>query len=168
MQDIDNELPDSDQNPRPIEDFEVDPQKIMSEIQSRLRQSRRDAAPRQQSLPSFSPATYPDKPHDIPYDMALYQLLDLANADHSQTGTTLDIRESWLSRVPLLGGLWRDVQIRLHGPALFYANLVADRQAQINSQLVEILNKLLAANQEQQREINSLKDELKQLRQQDR
>jgi hypothetical protein len=121
----------------------------------------------QQNQLTFGAATYPNKPDDISYDMALYRHLDLANIEHSQTGTTLDIRDSAISRVPIIGRLWRELQIWHQGPALFYANRVAERQAQINGQLVKILNTLLSANQEQQREINCLREELKHLRQED-
>ena len=156
-----------DQGPIEITDSEIDPEQIMDEIRSQLNQSRMDVNQKQRTLPSFRGAVYPQKPDDIVYDITFYEILDEINQVKRQTGTTLDIRESSINRIPLIGRLWQKLQIQLHRPALFYANRAADRQAELNAQLVEILNKLYAANQEQQREINSLKDALKQFRQTD-
>ncbi len=159
---------DPDQLPAAIEDSLIDPEQIMSDIRERLTQFREDKAYDDHPLPSYGDATYPDKPDDIPYDMELYHHLDLANVKQSQTGTSLDIRDNAINRVPIIGSLWRSLQTKLHGPALYYANRAAERQALINGELVEVLNRLLASLQGQQREIDALKEELRRLHQQDR
>lgn len=168
MEDINNESQlDPGQLPVAIEDKEIDPEQIMSVIRERLAYVRGDKAYDGQSYPAYGAATYPDKPDDILYDVQLYHHLDLANREQSQIGTNFDFKENAFSRLPIIGNLWRRLQMNLHGPALHYANRVAERQAVINGELVTVLNMLLADNQGQQREINALKEELKRYRQQD-
>ncbi len=150
--------------PIPIEDFEVDPKEIMAEIQSKLLDSGRLFEGEHPQLPPYHRTNYPEKPDDIPYDLGLYQLLDSIKQNLKLTGTELDIRESGFSRLPIIGRLWRKMQWMLHGPAHYYANRTAERQAEINGQVFQILSKLLAENQERQREIARLQEELEQLR----
>jgi len=146
------------------DDPEIDPERIMIEIREQISGIRKDLSFDDRSFPSFGAATYPDKPDDITYDLELYQHLNLVNQEWSQTGTTFDLKESAFSRLPILGDLWRALQLRMHGPALFYANRVAERQMAINGEVVEVLNRLVATSQGQQREINTLREELKKLR----
>ncbi len=168
MEDINSESQlNPAQLPVAIEDTEIDPEQIMSVIRERLAYVRGDKANDGQSFPAYGASTYPDKPDDIPYDVQLYHHLDLVNREQSQNGTNFDFKESAFSRIPIIGKLWRRLQIKLHGPALHYANRVAERQAVINGEMVAVLNMLLSANQGQQREINALKVELKRFREQD-
>ena len=150
--------------PLAIDDPDIDPEQIMRGIRERITGLNVSISDDERSFPAFNGATYPDKPDDITYDLDLYHHLDLANQEWSRTGTTLEFRESAISRLPLLGDLWRNLQLKLQGPALFYANRVAERQMAINGEMVEVLNRLLAANQGQKREINALREELNQLR----
>lgn len=156
---MDKEKPDV--GPIPINDSEVNPQEIMAEIRSKLIESSHN-------IPDKQLQTYPEKPYDIPYDLELYQRLEQLKEEYKLTGTELDVRESGISHLPLIGRLWQKIQRALHGPGHYYTNRAADRQAEINGQIFQILSMLMAANQERQREIIRLREELIQLREDDR
>lgn len=150
------------QPPIPIDDPQIDPQQIMKDISAQLAHARDEALVRRGPEPIYKPGSYPEKPDDIPYDPHFYQFMDELKKGQIKTSTELDIRESAIGRLPLIGGIWKRLQISFHGPALFYANRVADRQAAINTQFFEAISKLVAANQEQQREILRLREALNQ------
>jgi len=152
-----------DVGPTAIDDPEIDPEQIMRGIREQILGTSTKHFNGERSYLASKRATYPDKPDDITYDLDLYHHLDRVNQGWSQIGTTIELEEGAFSRLPLLGNLWRMLRLKLHGPALFYANRVAEQQKAVNEEMVEILNQLQAANQEQQREINALREELNRL-----
>jgi hypothetical protein len=159
-------LADAPDNLIEIHDPEIDPQALMAEIRRRLRQRREELGYDRRVFPTFGATVpMPEPPADIKHAPNLYHHLRQANKLYGDAETTPVLAASPATRVPVLGPLWRLIRAQAHGLVLFYVNRAVAQQFSVNRYLVNVLNELTAASQEQQRTIERLESELERLRQ---
>lgn len=106
------------------------------------------------------PITFPGKPTDIPYDIALYHQMQQAADTIPNFERDLHLNDTSWSQLPLLGGLVQKLRRGLHSIALFYTNRALQHQQQVNKQLWESVGRLTAVTQTQQRTIQALQAQL--------
>ena len=140
----------------PIEDEELDPQQLVTEIR---RESRQRPLYQVQGLgyPVHPTHRYPGKPQDLPYDLELHQFVTTARAIES--GQAEGRTSATISHLPLVGHVWnifRRVMSRLLLPFV--------GQRGMNYNLLGAVERLVAENQDQARQIVALKVELDALR----
>lgn len=107
-----------------------------------------------------APITFPGKPTDIPYDIALYHQMQQAADTIPNFERDLHLNDTSWSQLPLLGGLVQKLRRGLHSIALFYTNRALQHQQQVNKQLWESVGRLTAVTQTQQRTIQALQAQL--------
>lgn len=149
-----------------IRDPDIDAREIMAEIRRRIRQRRAELGYETQQFPSYDGVVFPGKPDDIPYDVNLYHHLELVNKMYLEVETGALLAPSPATRLPILGRLWALVRSQAHNLVLFYVNRSLEHQTEVNRRLISVLNQLTAANQEQQRSILTLQEQIDQLRSQ--
>ncbi|MDX1416461.1 MAG: hypothetical protein R3293_19835, partial [Candidatus Promineifilaceae bacterium] len=86
-------------------DSDIDPEQILDAIRKRIVEAKAANSYDDHQFPAFGGITYPDKPDDIMYDLDLYRHLDWVNQEWSHTGTSYELGESAISRLPLIGKL---------------------------------------------------------------
>lgn len=166
----------SDENNRPvtgelpadelieIHDPEIDPAEIMAQIRERIQQRRVELGYEAQRFISFGGAQYPGRPEDVPYDPDFYDHLEMANELYLQVDTEIDLQPSPATRVPILGHLWSSIREQAHRLSIFYVNREVIHQANVNREIIGVLNKLASINLEQQRALMKLQEEFDALR----
>lgn len=140
----------------PIEDEELDPQRLVTEIR---RESRQRPLYQVQGLgyPVHPAHRYPGKPQDLPYDLELHQFVTTARAIES--GQAEGRTSATISHLTLVGHVWNifhRVMSRLLLPFV--------GQRSMNHNLLGAVERLVAENQDQARQIVALKVELDALR----
>lgn len=148
-----------------IDDPEIDPDAIMTEIRRRIVMRRQELGYDQRAFPSYGAAVYQGEPDDIPYDHNLHHFLRLANATFAEAETEPILVDSPALRIPVLGQLWSMIRRGAHNLVLFYVNRAVTHQTNVNSYLVGALNRLTAVVEDQQRTIQKLQSELEAERQ---
>lgn len=149
-----------------IHDPEIDPARIMERIRERIRRRREELGYPRQVFPTFDAAAYPCEPEGEQYDADLYYHLRQANELYYQIGVEVSLAPSPATQLPFLGRLWQRVRREAHNLVLFYLGKLVQRQVRVNRHLVSVLNRMTVRLQEQQREIQRLNEELRQLREQ--
>jgi hypothetical protein len=140
-----------------IDDEELDPRRLIAAI--RRDSPHKEIAYEVQGLhyPVHPTHRYPGKPDDIPYDQALHQFVLTARA--VENGSARGRLSAYFSRLPLVGPVWdrfHRVVSRLLLPFL--------GQRSMNHNLLGAIERLVAENQMQARQIVALKAELDTLR----
>lgn len=148
-----------------IDDPEIDPAAIMTEIRRRIVARRRELGYDHRAFPSYGAANYQGEPDDIPYDQDLHYFLRLVNASFAEAETEPMLADSPATRVPVLGRLWSMIRGGAHNLVLFYVNRMITHQTSVNGYLVSALNRLTVVVEEQQRTIQRLQAELDAARQ---
>lgn len=140
----------------PIEDEELDPQRLLTEIR---RESRQRLLYQVQGLgyPVHPTHRYPGKPQDLPYDLELHQFVTTARAIES--GQAEGHTSAAISRLPLVGSVWSIFHRVLSRLLLPFVG-----QRGMNHNLLGAVERLVAENQDQARQIVALKAELDALR----
>jgi hypothetical protein len=126
----------------------VDVTRVMAEIRQTLLRHGPFAQP---DVPSFGVAT-----EDGEGALALY--LSQANLNYDQVWVEVNIVGR---KVPLLGGLVMRLKAALHELAVYYVNLHAGKQIDVNASLVRIVN---ALSRKSEQDVNALRDEIALLR----
>jgi hypothetical protein len=67
------------------------------------------------------------------------------------------------TRTPILGRLWQRIRGEMHNLILFYVNKSVRDQNRVNASLISTLNELTRVIQDQQAEIDALRDEVRRL-----
>lgn len=147
-----------------IHDPEIDPAQIMAEIRERIQRRRAELGYYSQRFISFAGAQFPDRPDDVPYDPDFYDHLEMANELYAKVETKVDLQPSPATRVPILGNLWKIIREQAHGLAIFYVNRAIMHQANVNRELIGVLNRTAIINLEQQRKLMELQAEVEALR----
>lgn len=147
-----------------INDPEINPDEIMEKIRRKIEQHRAELGYEKKTFPSFGIADYPEEPDDIPSDPNLYHHLRLANKVYAQAQTESILAPSPITRLPIIGKMWKLIREQAHHLVLFYVNRSIAHQTRVNRHLISVLNRLTASMQEQQRMIISLQTELDTLR----
>ena len=147
-----------------IHDPEIDPAEIMAQIRERIQQRRVELGYEPQRFMSFGGAQYPGRPDDVPYDPDFYDHLEMANELYLQVDTEIDLQSSPATRVPILGRLWGSIRVQAHSLVIYYVNRAVRHQANVNREIIGVLNKLASINLEQQRAMMKMQDEIDVLR----
>jgi hypothetical protein len=148
-----------------INDPEIDPQAIMTEIRQRIQERRASAGYDNRTFPAFGAAMIcPEPPDGLPYSPDLYHHLRQVNSLYSEVETTSILAPSPATRVPILGRFWKLIREQAHGLVLFYVNRSLGHQVKVNRHLVSIVNALTEENQDLQRRLTALEGEVKRTR----
>ena len=147
-----------------IHDPAIDPAEIMAKIRERIQLRRAELGYETQRFISFGGAQFPGRPDDVPYDPDFYDHLEMANELYLQVDTEIDLQSSPATRVPILGHLWGSIREQVHHLAIFYANRAVIHQANVDREIIGVLNKLASINLEQERALMKLQDEIDVLR----
>jgi len=143
-----------------IHDPEIDPARIMAEIRERLR--RRAAGPGA-PFPTFGASGYPGEPDGEDYDPDLYYHLRRANELYARLDIEPVLAPSPLTRLPVLGRLWRLIRRQAHNLVLFYLAILARQQLAVNRHLVGVLNRMAVQLEVQRRQVRALEEEVRRL-----
>lgn len=147
-----------------INDPEIDPTAIIEQIRERVKQRRKEIGYDNRTFPTFGLTEYPEAPSDRPYDPDLYYYLRLTNETFAQAETNPTLAPSPTTQLPVVGRIWKLVRREVHNLVLFYVNRAITHQTNVNRYQVSVLNRLTALTEEQQRTIEALQAEIKQLR----
>ena len=136
----------------PVEDEELDPDRIITEIR---RESQHPPLYQVQGLgyPVHPTHRYPGKPQDLPYDLELHQFVMRARAIES--GQAIGRSSTIFSQLPIVGHVWNRFQRVMSRLLLPFVG-----QRDMNYNLLGAVERLLAENQDQARQIVALKAEL--------
>lgn len=143
-----------------IRDPEIDPAQIMQEIRRRVAQRRQEAGYDDKRFPTYGGIGYPGEPSDMPYDLDLYHSLRAANEQYAHFDLEPNLAPSPATRLPIVGRLWSTIRQEVHRLVLFYVNRAIRHQVMVNRSLVQVVNRLTTLNQEQQRDLKSLRRQL--------
>lgn len=148
-----------------IHDSEVTAEALMAEVERRVAQRRAELGVVQPVFPTFGfVSEYPEPPQDgRAYNPNLYHHLRQANQT-APPETAPVLAASPATRVPLLGRLWGLVRAQFHELILFYVNRPVRHGVQLNNHLISVLNELTRQVAAQQEEIESLRAELRALK----
>ena len=142
-----------------IHDKEVTAVSLMTEIESRVEQRRKQHGRITPHFPTFGQtAAMPEspEPHESP---SLYHHLRQLNELEGPPVTAVLV-PSPVTQLPVLGHLWRSIRQQAHDLVLFYVNRANAYNYQTHNQFISALNELVRLTQRQQEEINRLKTEL--------
>lgn len=146
-----------------ITDSEWTAERLTAEIDARAAQTTAERGAISLLLPSFGYLSEYPVPEGRPLNPALYHHLKLAN-ELPPPDTEPLLVESPATRVPVLGRLWQTVRAQFHGLILFYVNRAVSHETQLNNHLISTLNELTRTAAAQQAEIDALRDQLRQQR----
>lgn len=149
-----------------INDPEIDLDQIMAEIRERIQKRRAELGYEPQRFISYGGAQYPGRPEDLPYDPDFYHHLEMANSLYLEVETEIDLQPSSATRVPVLGRIWGYIREQAHNLSIYYVNRAVTHQANVNREIIGVLNKLASINLEQQRAMIELQNEIDTLRSQ--
>lgn len=140
-----------------IRDPQIDPAGIMQEIRRRVAQRRKEAGYQAIRFPTYGDLGFPEEPSDVPYNIELYQSLRSANQHFAAFETAVDLAPSPATRLPLVGAIWARIRREVHNLVLFYVNRAVRQQMTVNRSLVQVVNHLTKTAQNQQRELETLR-----------
>jgi hypothetical protein len=143
-----------------IHDPEIDPDQIMAQIRERVRQRRNELGYSQQTFPPFGAAEYPGEPEGGDFDEELYYHLRKANELYYQLDVEPALSPSPTTQMPILGRLWRMIRQEAHNLVLFYVGKLARQILAVDRHTVSTLNRMAAQIQEQQRQLQALREQL--------
>lgn len=146
-----------------IRDPGIDNAAVIREIQRRIRERRERQGVVPQDFPSFGGAGIPERVAGSQLDPNLYHYLELVNKSYFDFATETDVQLSPATRGRILGRIWSLIRRQAHQLVLFYVNRNIEHQVAVNRQLVSIVNLLTGTLQEQQKEIQALRQRLEQL-----
>lgn len=131
------------------------------------RETARRVQQRRQVLGTIHP-TFPEFGTLSPMPELSLQYAALAH--HLQMANELEpppmspvLAESPATRMPLLGSLWQLVRRQFHELILFYVNRSASHETRLDNHLISALNELTRIVQEQQVEIDRLRQQIQDL-----
>jgi hypothetical protein len=145
-----------------IHDPQIDPAQIMEQIRERIRRRREELGYPRQQFPTFGAAAYPGEPEGEDFDADLYHHLRKVNDVYYQVDVGISLAPSPATQLPILGRLWKRIRQEAHNLVLFYVGKLARQQVAINRHMVSTLNRMAVQLQEQQQELQALRDEVKQ------
>jgi hypothetical protein len=147
-----------------IYDPEIDVDEIMQEIRERIQHRREEMGYPRRTFPSFGAAVYPGEPKHGDFDEDLYYHLRKANDIYMDLGVDPVLAPSLATRIPILGGLWKQIRKEAHNLVLFYLGKLAGKQTAVNRHLVSTINRMAVVLEQQRTQIQGLHREIEQLR----
>lgn len=143
-----------------IHDPEISSAELAAEIERRVQMRREKLGRVRLGSPTFGTVSpFPEPPSDQLYNPNLYHHLRQAN-EMVPPVTTPVLVDSPATQVPILGSLWKMIRGQVHELILFYVNRIVSYETQLDNHIISSLNELTRVIQLQQEEIESLRDEL--------
>ena len=148
-----------------INDADVDPDRIMSEIRAGIEARRKELDYEHRNFPKFGVVDCPEEPEDDSGDQELYFYLRAINRANEQQESSDKINSQYsklkrvymkLLRVPILGSVITRVRTKFHHMINYYVDRRLREKTGQNKDIVNVLNRLVALNQEQRRQIIEL------------
>ncbi len=136
-----------------IKDEALDPRRLIAEIRRESRRQRVLYYVEGLGYPVHRAYRYPGKPDDLPYDLELHGFVETARA--LESGGVDGKISSFLSRSPVAGRFWSAFYRAISRLLLPFFG-----QRSMNHHLLGAVERLVAENQEQARQIVALKAEL--------
>jgi hypothetical protein len=143
---------------------EVNVETIMTHIRAKMQENRRTALAHGLQPRQFVFADYPEEPASGDYDSELYAQLRQVNRPHQILGVRRIMRSSFLTKLPVVGSIWRRIQRAGHDLAIFYVNSLAHEIVEFQRYVAGVLNRLVNWHQEKDVEIRLLHEEVKALK----
>lgn len=143
-------------------DINVD--EIMAQVREKVRQSRQAAQAEGLESRSFVFDDYPNEAISDTYDADLYAHLRQVNQPHQILGVRRVMRSSVLSRWPIFGSIWQQIQRQVHDLVIFYANALAGEVVGYQRHVAGVLNRLVGWSQAKDNEIALLQQEIQRLK----
>jgi len=148
----------------PVNSSEVNIEAIMSQVREKIQQNRRTALKQGLKSRQFVFDDYPEEPTSGDYDYDLYAQLRQVNQPHRILGVRRTPRVSWLSKLPIAGAIWRQIQRAGHDLVIFYVNSLAGEVVAFQRHVAGVLNRLVSWSQVKDEELRLLQAEIKALR----
>ena len=146
-----------------IHDEYLSSEELVREVERRVAQRRAQLGAVSLVFPTFGYVTdYPDVPLAKRVSPHLYYYLEQANK-MPPPAVEPQLAPSPATRTPILGRLWQRIRGEMHNLILFYVNKSVRDQNRVNASLISTLNELTRVIQDQQSEIDALRDEVRRL-----
>ena len=159
---MDTDLPDDFIQ---LVDSELSSDALMARIRAQLAQRKAAQGTDLRPLPQFGVAGMPDEPAGGGHDPTLYHHLRLANERFNEMPSEALLASSPATRMPVIGRWWATIRRHAHDLALFYVNRGLQHQLGVNRNIISVLNLLVRQNEAQHAEIDALRQQLSQARQ---
>ena len=146
-----------------IDDEELTADQLNTLITQRIQQRRAELGEVKRTFPTFGfVAAMPEPPTTGDYSATLYHHLQRLNGLETAETTPLLV-PSPSTRLPLLGPLWQTIRRAAHELVLFYVNRHIAHTTTFHNHLINILNEQTRHLQQQQTEIDKLRQEVETL-----
>ena len=147
-----------------LHDSQISSAELVCEVAARAQRRRVDQGTVKIDLPAFGASTRaPDEGATREDVIRLhYYLRQLEQLPAPETQP--ELAASSATRVPLLGRLWQLIRREAHNLVLFYVNRTVAHNTVTNRHVFSALNEAAALIEEQQAEIERLREELAQLK----
>jgi hypothetical protein len=143
-----------------INDSELSPIELQTEVKRRLQQRRQALGEIHQQFSDFGVLSA--EPEITLNNAALAYHIHMANTMEPPPAN-LVLAPSPATRTPLLGKLWQSVRKQFHELVLFYVNRVVSHETRLDNHIISSLNELIRIVQEQQSEIERLHEQIRAL-----
>ena len=142
-----------------IHDEHITSEALATEVERRVAERRARLGPVDLIFPTFGHiSTFPEPPAGSRMNPHLYYYLKQAN--HSPAAAVEPVlAPSPATQLPVVGRFWSRIRGQVHSLVLFYVNRAVRDQSRLNVDLISALNELTRVVQEQQAEIDALRDE---------
>lgn len=146
-----------------IRDPSIDIVAIMDEIRAGLAQRGYQDSDFEDEFPAFTPDGFPGPAWvaRLNIDPEMAYLLEQAAEGHDRIAVSMDVRAP---QVPVGAGALLRLKRAAHELAVFYVNQLANRQVQVNTNLVRAVARLAADQAALRRENAALREQLDELR----
>lgn len=143
---------------------DIDVEAIMEQVRKKVQQNRRMALEQGLQPRQFIFDDYPDEPTSGSYDSDLYVHLRQVNQPHQILGVRRVMRASFLTKLPIVGLIWKRIQYESHNLVIFYANSLAAEIVTYQRHVAGVLNRLVGWSQAKDNEIRLLQAEVNALK----
>ena len=142
-----------------IHDEHITSEALATEVERRVAERRARLGPVDLIFPTFGHiSTFPEPPAGSRMNPHLYYYL---KQDNHSTAEAVEpvLAPSPATQLPVVGRFWSRIRGQVHSLVLFYVNRAVRDQSRLNVDLISALNELTRVVQEQQAEIDALRDE---------
>lgn len=143
-----------------IHDEQVSSEELVREVERRVERRRADLGTVSLVFPTFGyVSSYPDVPLEKRVSPHLFYYLEQANRMPPPSVEPV-LAPSPATQTPVVGGLWQKIRAEMHNLVLFYVNKSVREQSRVNANLISTLNEMTRVIQDQQAEIDALREEI--------
>jgi len=141
-----------------IRNPEIDVEAVLARVRARLQQRRAMAA---NSKAGRWPVTSVSPSQGQLLEPEIYAALAEAQAVAEEAWVTVNVRDE---RLPLVNALWNRLKTAFHEVIVLYVNGLAGRQTTFNVAATRLIVTLIRSLEERDRRLQSLEDEVRELR----